>query len=525
VDAKHFSGPLSPYVNAMWFRLFGPGVMTLAMANLALAVLFVALLYWLLARLADRFAATIACFLFIVSFGCAQYTVTGSYNWLCPYSHELTHGVMLAVAGLACIARYQDGRRVRWAALAGLVTGLIALTKVEVMVAGIPAIALGLTVAAEPRSERRTAAVVAAFVGAAAVPLVATWLWFAPVMTPEQILRWPLGHWRAVGRGSFLASPFYRHGLGIDAVRSNLWTLGVAGVGWLAAVGAAVLFGRSRLRHPVAVVLGALVGWARHRREPVAAAFALRAALALFALGMLAKMVLNVRIYQYGFALAAPAAVAAVVALLAWLPAAVGRAGGWAPTGRAVVLGLLAAAMSTHVATTRARIADKVRVVGTGRDAFYTDKRGLQMKLLLEQMQRRLTKDATVVTFPEGAFVNYLARHRNPTPFYIFDRTTMKLWGEDAALEALQAHPPDWVVIVDRGLEVPPPKTDLRLDPEQLPAALAVRVPRLRRPPLLDHAHAGQDPVQPVPVGGATAVGAGCVAGAACASVPPCMIW
>lgn len=488
VDARHFSGPLSSHLNALWFLLFGPGVMTLALANLVLAAGFVALVYWLLVRLTDRFTATVACVFFVVSFGCAQYTVLGNYNWICPYSHELTHGVMLAVAGLACVARHQDDGRLAWVAVAGLAAGLIVLTKVETMVAGIPAILLGLGLAmAQARpAPARIATIAAVFAGAAILPLAATWAWFAPVMTPSEILTGPLGHWRAVTRGSFTSSSFYRQGLGIDDVPGNVGRIGVALAGWAAVTLAAVLAGRVRFRHPLVlvalfaaaagigrlltdlqwaeaaarplpVVVGivaatAFVGFVRHRREAAGAAFALAAAAAVFALGMLAKMALSARLYQYGFVLAAPAAVVAVAALLGWLPAAVGRAGGQAPAARAVVLGFLAAAMSTHVATTKIRVDAKVHAVGSGPDQFWSDARGVPVRQLLDQIAARVGRDETLLVFPEGVFVSYLARRRNPTPYYLFDRTTLVLWGEADAVRALAADPPDWVALVDRGL-------------------------------------------------------------------------
>ena len=43
-DIAWFNGPLSPYWNALWFRVFGAGLMTLACVNLALLALTTAVL-------------------------------------------------------------------------------------------------------------------------------------------------------------------------------------------------------------------------------------------------------------------------------------------------------------------------------------------------------------------------------------------------------------------------------------------------------------------------------------------------
>jgi hypothetical protein len=46
-DLASLFGPLSPYVNALWFRLFGPSLMTLAWGNLVIFSATVAGIYHL----------------------------------------------------------------------------------------------------------------------------------------------------------------------------------------------------------------------------------------------------------------------------------------------------------------------------------------------------------------------------------------------------------------------------------------------------------------------------------------------
>jgi hypothetical protein len=44
-DVAYFKGPLSPYLNALWFRLFGVSVTTLIVCNLAILGVIVWLFY------------------------------------------------------------------------------------------------------------------------------------------------------------------------------------------------------------------------------------------------------------------------------------------------------------------------------------------------------------------------------------------------------------------------------------------------------------------------------------------------
>lgn len=489
-DVVHISGPLSPYVNALWFRLFGPGIMTLACCNIAIAAVVVVLLYRLFLRLGDHLAATAACLVFVTLFASAQFVRIGNYNWVCPYSHELTHGAALALAGLWALSRYQADGRLRWVAFMGMALGLLVLTKVEVLVAGTIGLGTGLalTVAIE-RPPRRLARIAGTLGGVALVPIAATFLCFARVLSTDEILRWPLGHWRAAARADLVAMPFYREGLGIDDVPANLAKLGTAALWWLAVlgpgiVGAVALRRPGRHRAPVAAALfaatalglwwrwraiawfdaarplplfmlfvlaGSVTALARHRRDPERARrFALQAAAAAFGLAMLAKMILDARVFHYGFVLAMPATLVLVVALLAWLPDAASELGGYGPALRAVVLGALVVGVPAHLGAMSRLVAQKVHAVGEGRDLILADDRGPVVEKLLGEVRARASSGQTLVVAPEGIMVNYIARRENPTPYYQIGPLMMTVFGEDAVLRSLQEHPPAFVALVNK---------------------------------------------------------------------------
>src|SRR5205814_5145436 len=126
-----------PYLSALWFRLFGVSLATLVWVNLATLALFLALLYALLRAASDALAATIACLAFVVLFAFGQFVGLGNYNYVTPYTQEVVHGVMLSTIAIACAWRYLRHRHIAWALLAGLATGLAALTDAQVCVAGL----------------------------------------------------------------------------------------------------------------------------------------------------------------------------------------------------------------------------------------------------------------------------------------------------------------------------------------------------------------------------------------------------
>ena len=489
-DVAHFNGPLSTYVNALVFRLFGPGILTLALANAALAAGCMALLYVLIARTADRFAATFAGLVFAGAFACSRYTKLGNYNWLCPYSYELTHGVLLGVAAVAALDRYQRIRRIVWMAVTGGALGLLALTKVETVLAGALAVAIGLALVlvVERPPMTRLARLAAAFAGGLAAPLFVTFVYFVRRLSVAEVLAWPLGYWHAASRPEFVAMPFYREGFGTDDVAGNLTKLAFASVGYLVVVaiatGAAFVaqpLGRSALvagllgvatavtavllvpfdvwvaaPRPLSLLMllvvgGAAVEWLRVRHEPERAAnAALRVVLGVLALGFLLKLGLNVRIFHYGFALAMPATLVLLAALLTWLPAAVSRMGGEGRVVRALFAGLAVVCFLHYGAYGERRLNEQATRLGTGADAIYGDDRAAALGLALAEIEHRVAPEQTLLALPEGVMLNYLSRRRSPLAYPQYSPVTLILWGEDRMVRDFDAHPPDFVLLVHR---------------------------------------------------------------------------
>ena len=130
-DVAWFSGPLSQHVNAFLFRAAGVSLSTLVGANLLVLALLTGLWWSLLRGLAGTLAATAAALVLLCVFGFAQLVGIGNYNFVTPYSHEVTHGMLLASAALCCLRRFDARRDAFSLAAAGLALGLCFLTKVE----------------------------------------------------------------------------------------------------------------------------------------------------------------------------------------------------------------------------------------------------------------------------------------------------------------------------------------------------------------------------------------------------------
>ena len=109
VDLAYFNGPLSPWLNALAFRLFGTSLLTLVCLNAIVLAATVALLVWLFGRFGRPLTAAVGAVFFLVCFAFADPTSSGTYNFMAPYSHEVTHGFLLSLMVLVLLE--QQGQR------------------------------------------------------------------------------------------------------------------------------------------------------------------------------------------------------------------------------------------------------------------------------------------------------------------------------------------------------------------------------------------------------------------------------
>lgn len=474
-DIAYRNGPLSPYWNALLFGVFGVSLRTLVIANLAVLAAITALLFGLLERALSRWGALAGCAVFLATCAFSQYGNVGNYNFVTPYQHGSTHGLLL---GLALVARLARAQRLTHWATAGVLLGALGLTKAELFV---PGLAVAACAAALELYSGRSSALpaIAALAGASLLAPLVAWLALATALPADAALRGVLGNWPyLVGAGIF-QDPFYARGAGLDAPAHQLAAmLGAAAAltaAWLA-LAASERWARARPAAPGWIVpLGLVAGiglgiavdapWAQLARvlpvvTGVAIALFLPASLrgeargrsglllAVFALGLLGKLGLHPQIQHYGFALAAPALALGVAGAVArWHTA----------PARGIAVGLAAAFASALVADSHAIYQHKSFELASGRDAILvaspeTSPRGRVLVRVLRDLEAQLPESATLLALPEGASLNYWLRRRNSTPYSLFLPTEqVAQGGAEAMLDRMRAAPPDYVALVHRG--------------------------------------------------------------------------
>lgn len=492
LDIASFKGPLSVYVNSLWFRLFGVSLCTLVICNLLLLAALMGLVYRVLTDVSDWFSSTCACLVFVAVFAFGQLVQIGNYNFICPYSHELTHSLLLAFAALYLLQRYLRSRHLASAIGIGLLSGLTFLAKVEVFLAMIAAIGIGIWLLLRHPDAGRRAGLrfLAAYLPAALMPPLVALCLFSRIMPFRQALLAILGSWPVTFNGQLGSTVFYQWSLGMLEPARNVaamlewlsryallfiptfcasFALRYLPSRWIAAArlvvvattGAVVILlnphinwlsaGRSL---PVIMGLSIAVWWTillRHSpKEPVPSYIIMRVVLSVFALVLLGKIVLNARLWHYGFALSFPATLLLVVALLSWAPAALNRAGGDGISFRLASLVVLAVAVVAHVEVTADYFRQKSYTVGWGLDRFRADPRGMVVNAAAEEILRRVKPDQTLAVLPEGVILNYLTRRTNPTPYPNVIPADFLVFGENRIVDAFQTHPPDYIALITR---------------------------------------------------------------------------
>jgi len=487
-DLAYFNGPLSPSINALWFKLFGASLRTLVVANLALLAATTALIYWMLRQFSTRIAATAAAAAFLALCGFSQFTPTRNYNFVCPYSHEMTHGLLLALAALA--ASWRIPRRGHTAAaVAGLLLGLVLLTKVELTIAATAAVVASVVWLSRGERPTTLATRIACLAAAAAVPPLVAVALLAQHMSWSEAFAGCFGGWRMATAPEIRDLDFYRRGLGTLHLADSLALLADSAARWAIFLAAAYALERVtgalpvHRRRAVALALGgalaaglfdfgfnwslmeralplamlllaawqALQSW---RAEPTSATrrqSALAALWCLFALAMLAKIGLYSRITHYGFVLAAPALVAVVVAMLDWLPAAAncrGLPGDVLPRFAAPLLVAYVLAYQCQQSV----LVDRTTPLGAERDAFAAAANAQPVARAEQEILGRVGPDQTLAVLPEGVMLNYLTRRPAPTRFITWMPPEVLFFGEAEMLAALAAAPPDWVLLAPRDL-------------------------------------------------------------------------
>ena len=496
-DLAQAYGPFSLYFNAFLFRVFGVHLLTLALFN----HLLIALLAWLIFRIFRETAGFLSAFfcsaLFLSMFAFSQYTISGNYNYVCPYAHEILHSAVFAWTAIWTFVLFMRTRADRWLWATALLWGLVLADKVEIFLALSAALAAGfgllwLLEKTPPRAVARDSAILAAGL---VLPSAAFFLYFcakmpAPEAAKTMMIPFTLPMNRAVHdfpmfpgisgmadpKGSLLVilKVIRWHAVLLAGLVLSCFLVRQAGDGrarraavwvfWIASAAAlAVLYRRLYWVHffrplPLYLLLAAgtcLRFLFARRDDPQALEWLPRLVLSIFALLLLLKIFLRTHILLYGFVLALPGTLILAAFLLRFLPEILDKWFGPCGYVKPVIAGFLATCALWYVVQCRSVYRFKTFPLGRGADLVYelSPRKDWMEQLAgkaVEKVEETVAPGQTLAVFPSGLMINYWTRRPSSVGFQayrVFD--FILAGGEDRVVETLDSHPPDFVILLD----------------------------------------------------------------------------
>lgn len=494
-DVGCIYGPLSEYLNAGVFWLFGPGLIVLAIANLTVFAAIALSIYLIIRKCWGVLAAWLSTLIFISVFGFSQFVDAGNYNYATPYANETIHGMLISL--LLCYALFIWIKKSTPAGsfICGLLFGSTLVLKPEFIFAA------GLMTCLAALARWRWQGLpgirtLGAWMIGLLLPSALFAIYFVRFLPWTRALRVTSQASLSVFNRSFNSSPLAIRLIGLDQpwprLADSLMAIALACAIIFALIGTTFLIERkfgSSLRLSVAgglvlifawlglrginweeigkclfgltliYFLIAVVSFLRNTEESnvVKQIRILRLLAASLALALMTRMFLNPRIYHYGYYQAALAAVLVPAVMIGELP-------NWFRTRSRQARALAAIATLAIVLPGTAKLAMrsqnalrlKTETVASGRDRFYCFPAGMdptgELVSAVANVLHEKANGGTLTVLPEGESINYFARLRNPVPHACFYQGAMETETEAALVIDLEKLPPEWIVIVSRDL-------------------------------------------------------------------------
>lgn len=494
-DISHIFGPLSQYANASLFYLFGPSYTLIILMNIIILALFLFLLYIIIKEACSELTAFICCAVVISIFSVSQLNGLGNTNFISPYSHEATHGILLSLIMMHQLWRFYPKQLNHYLVMAGFTFGLIFLTKVEIFFSALMVVVffffLRWLSCKDAKAIIRTTVI---FFASSVIPLFVFGAYFVYVMPVNHALQAVLGSVINLFKTPGLANnKFYVHVMGFDDPISNLMTMVFHAIIVIVFLTAILFICNALKKHKdrllftlfLSMILFAIISLVsfvnpheigrplpllsfaaivflfyqylkvKKKDQHEACRYIPVLLWSVFSIGMLWKMILFCRIAYYGFYLALPATVLIIVMLIWYVPEWFDTRYSGGSYFRIIMVIIMVIFSIKFLQMSDAFYKMKTLSVGFTGDRIVTVSpefkvHGFITQQVVEWISAHVSHKETIVVLPEGVMINYLTRRVNPTPYINFMVPEMLIYGENTILDAFKKNPPDYFVIVHK---------------------------------------------------------------------------
>ena len=489
-DISYLNGPFSPYFNALIFLVFGVKYSSLVYTNLFIIIILCFLLFTIINKVSDIHTATISVIIFLTLFAFNQYYFYGNYNYVSPYSHELTHGLLFSFLSIYYFFIYLEMSKSKHLILSSFFIGLTFLTKSEIFIAcfGANFLPFILHLYSSKKSIRKKIKLFIINLSFILLPIFCCFIVLNTFLPSHKAFVGTIGNFAHIFNDQIPGLFYYKLVLGTDDTVPHLFRSLLGAVFFLGFCISAFLMSLAfkyfqKYKLITSIILSILLIYllvffncskyinivinglpfillimiiinGLHikillKESKDINPYLCLICLFIFSFLLMLKMILNVRIAHYGFALAMPGTLMLCVIMINILPKVMEIK--FEPYGlRIFALIILSFFIFYNLQMNKNIRNIKRNIVTNFIDSFRTDNRGIYIKEVLKQLKIKMKKNDTLAVFPEGVMLNYLLRKDNPTKFYTFMPLEMFIYGEETILDSFKKNSPDFIVLVHK---------------------------------------------------------------------------
>jgi hypothetical protein len=502
-DIAYWNGPLAPYLNALWFYIFGVSFTTLIYCNLVIIITIFSIIFSQIKRSCDTTTAVMACIVFLCTAAFAQFIEMGSFNFVCPYDHSVTHAILFSFILIYCLSSYLRTPRYVMLVFGGFSCGLVFLTKAEIFgpLAITAFVGLMLINHRNKTTGWNAYKIFWILIVSMTIPIALFLAYFSSEMPFSQAVKGILGNWAYMYNTDITNIYFYKKKMGTDRPFFNvalilLSLIIISIITWGASIldrcdfkkhynnlillGILVLFFVLPILHYNAITLHiillllfnvvyrpillitilslVIVAYLIFKKKEYIIFEKMAPFIMLNVFGMLTlgKMILNSRVYDYGFALAMTAMLIDVGFFIWLIPLLLRKEYARGNLFRKLailgfsLISLYALIMSNYYYT------KKDYSVGEGADTLLSygpnyEPKGWAVNMAIKRIKETTSSNDNFTPIPEGLIINYLMRR--PSPFR-YDAITAgaltSLFGETAMFDSLRNAHPKFILLIHR---------------------------------------------------------------------------
>lgn len=485
-DIFYFRGALSPYFNYLLFKVFGVGLSTLVTANYVILIMILALIWFIAERSSSYLISFLSCLIFIFLFAFQYYLGVNIFNYIAPYSHESTHGILLSLIMIVCFACALFDERKFWLVLSGITLGLTFLTKPEIFLAAFSAFVAYLIVHSIFNDVKSAARQSLLILLSCAISILAFFFLLLTSWPLDIAMEGILGSWIYMTNQDLSSSAFSHRVMGLLNLSESLYIIFTGFFIYIVFAGLGIIACMSRFNWTIrflsilivvftilcntfiqefysvfdfakpfpliVLATGAALFFLAIKEKNAKAALSF--VFCIFSFVLMGRIIFNVNLYHYGFYLAMPATMVMIMVLFYWIPETLKKYGHNPFIFYGISLLLITIISVQHVNISITRYNHKNVPVSAVPDFMLSDWRGLFINATIDWLSENTDDDSTVLVLPEGIMINYLARRVNSTPVVALLPPEVSMHGgEKHILSRIQKSPPDHIIFVHRDTE------------------------------------------------------------------------